>query len=118
MLASSVLLFAFAALGMAQAPAGYKTVYLTSKVDAKLTIVPKAATAGSIIQVSVQLPQMFEDHNTHLYNTVKHSPTQQHNNGISRRGTAQSNWQVLHSAWMEVLRVRLSTCFHNSARLI
>ncbi|KAH8761373.1 hypothetical protein BGZ57DRAFT_858180 [Hyaloscypha finlandica] len=35
---------------MAQAPAGYKPVYLTSKVDAKLTIVLKTAAAGNIIQ--------------------------------------------------------------------
>ncbi len=54
MLASSVFfVFALAATALADVPAGYRTVYLTSKVDAKLTIVPKAATAGSIIQVFV-----------------------------------------------------------------
>lgn len=60
MLASSILLFAFAAVGLADVPAGYKTVYLTSKVDAKLTIVPKTATAGAIIQVSV-LPSSIHE---------------------------------------------------------
>jgi hypothetical protein len=60
MLASSILLFAFAAVGLADAPAGYKTVYLTSKVDAKLTIVPKTATAGAIIQVFVLLLSINE----------------------------------------------------------
>ena len=57
MLTSSILLFAFAAVGMAQAPAGYKTVNLTSKVDAKLTIVAKAPVdAGSITKVFISPP--------------------------------------------------------------
>jgi hypothetical protein len=57
MFATSILLFALAAVGLADVPAGYKTVYLTSKVDAKLAIVPKTAVAGSIIQVFVILSQ-------------------------------------------------------------
>jgi hypothetical protein len=61
MLASSVLLFAFAAIGMAQAPVDYKAVYLTSKVDTKLTIVPKTAATGSNIRVFVPLPTIIED---------------------------------------------------------
>jgi hypothetical protein len=67
MLASTVLLFAFAAVGLAQAPAGFKTVYLTSKVDAKLTIVPKAASAGSIIQVFVLLSKINEVSGAHHF---------------------------------------------------
>jgi hypothetical protein len=65
-LTSSVLLFAFAAIGMAQAPADYKPVYLTSKVDAKLTMVLKTAAAGNIIQASAQSPKIMGDRNTHL----------------------------------------------------
>lgn len=67
MLGSTVLLFAFAAVGLAQAPAGFKTVYLTSKVDAKLTIVPKAASAGSIIQVFVLLSKINEVSGAHHF---------------------------------------------------
>jgi hypothetical protein len=46
---------------MAQAPVGHKAVYLTSKVDAKLTIVPETAAAGSNIRVFVPLPTIIED---------------------------------------------------------
>ena len=53
MLSSSLLVLAFAAAGFAQAPAGYKTVYITSLVNAKFVVVPKASTAGSGIVVFV-----------------------------------------------------------------
>ena len=41
---TSVILFALAAKGLAQtvAPEGYRTVYITSMVDAKYVVVPKA----------------------------------------------------------------------------
>jgi hypothetical protein len=51
MLALSVAFLALAATGLAQAPAGYKTVYLTSNVNTKFVIVPKAAKAGSTVVV-------------------------------------------------------------------
>jgi hypothetical protein len=53
-------------IGIPQAPAGYQAVHLTSKVDAKLTIVPKIADAGSIIRVFVPLTVIIEDANTHF----------------------------------------------------
>lgn len=55
MLTSSLLVLALAAAGglaqTATLPAGYRTVYITSKVDAKFVIVPKAAKSGNTIVV-------------------------------------------------------------------
>lgn len=47
MLGTSVLLLTLAASGFAQAPEGYRTVIMTSNVNPKFVIVPKARTAGS-----------------------------------------------------------------------
>jgi hypothetical protein len=47
MLATTVLFLALAATGLSQVPDGYKKVYLTSNVNAKFAIVPKAAKSGS-----------------------------------------------------------------------
>lgn len=46
-------MLALAATGLAQVPDGYRTVIITSMVDAKFVIVPKAATSGSTTVVSV-----------------------------------------------------------------
>jgi hypothetical protein len=57
MFAASVLLLALAATGLAQAPAGYMTVYITSNVNSKFVIVPKApAKAGTTLVVLVPSP--------------------------------------------------------------
>ena len=53
MLTTSLLFAALAATGLAQAPAGYRTVYITSNVDAKFVVVAKARTAGSSSVVCV-----------------------------------------------------------------
>lgn len=47
MLATTFFLLALAATGLAQVPEGYKKVYLTSNVNTKFVIVPKAAKSGS-----------------------------------------------------------------------
>ncbi|KAJ8107043.1 hypothetical protein ONZ43_g6860 [Nemania bipapillata] len=51
MLATSLLLCAFAATGLAQAPEGYRAVYITSMVNTKFVVVPKARTSGSTLVV-------------------------------------------------------------------
>lgn len=53
MLVTSLLLCAFAATGLAQAPEGYRAVYITSMVDTKFVVVPKARTSGSALVVFV-----------------------------------------------------------------
>lgn len=60
MFAASFLAFALAATGLAQVtiPAGYRKVYITSMVDAKFVVVPKAATNGSTIVVFVSQPRV------------------------------------------------------------
>ncbi|KAK1765004.1 hypothetical protein QBC33DRAFT_621620 [Phialemonium atrogriseum] len=59
MLTTSLLVLALAATGFAQAPEGYRTVYITSKVDPKFVIVPKAATSGSgtVVQTLTNKPE-------------------------------------------------------------
>jgi len=54
---ASVLMLALAGTAFAQAPEGYKTVYLTSMVNAKFVIQPKTATAGSTLVVFVSPPR-------------------------------------------------------------
>ncbi|KAF2463073.1 uncharacterized protein BDR25DRAFT_329913 [Lindgomyces ingoldianus] len=52
MLATSILMLALAATGLAQVPEGYRKVYVTSMVDAKYVMVPKAPPkAGSTMVV-------------------------------------------------------------------
>lgn len=47
MLGTSVLFLALAATGLAQVPAGYRKVIITSNVNTKFVIVPKDRKAGS-----------------------------------------------------------------------
>ena len=47
MFAASLVLLALAATGFAQAPEGYRTVYMTSMVDTQYVIVAASPEAGS-----------------------------------------------------------------------
>jgi hypothetical protein len=51
MLAITLLSLALAVIGMAAVPEGYRTVYITSKQDAKYVVVPKTRTAGATLVV-------------------------------------------------------------------
>ena len=51
MLTASFFALALAATGLAQAPEGYRKVYITSLVNTKFVVVPKAAKSGSTIVV-------------------------------------------------------------------
>jgi hypothetical protein len=51
MLIISLLSLVFAATGMASVPEGYRTVYITSKQDAKYVIVSKTRVAGATMVV-------------------------------------------------------------------
>ncbi|CAK7199582.1 hypothetical protein SEUCBS139899_002265 [Sporothrix eucalyptigena] len=54
MIVTSLVVLALAAVGLADVsdvPAGYKTVYITSNVNAKFVVQPKAAKAGSAVVV-------------------------------------------------------------------
>ncbi|KAI1403039.1 carbohydrate-binding module family 13 protein [Hypoxylon fuscum] len=59
MLATSLFMLAFAATGFAQAPEGYRTVYITSMVDSKFVVVPKTATTGSglVVKTAAKTPE-------------------------------------------------------------
>lgn len=69
MLATSLFALALAATGFAQTtpPAGYRKVYITSMVDAKYVVVPKAASAGStlVVYVSNRTPPLESLHLFH-----------------------------------------------------
>ncbi|KAI2602033.1 ricin B lectin domain-containing protein [Hypoxylon sp. NC1633] len=51
MLTQAILALALAATGLAQAPEGYQTVYITSKVNTKFVVVPTTAATGSGVVV-------------------------------------------------------------------
>ncbi|CAK7215199.1 hypothetical protein SCUCBS95973_002401 [Sporothrix curviconia] len=51
MIFTPLAVLALAAVGLADVPAGYKTVYITSNVNAKFVVQPKAAKAGSAVVV-------------------------------------------------------------------
>ena len=53
MLTSSIFMFALAATCLADVPAGYKKVYITSLVDKTFAVVPKSAKTGSTVVVLV-----------------------------------------------------------------
>jgi hypothetical protein len=59
MLVSSVIIAAFAATGLAVVPEGYRTVYITSMVNPKFVVVPKARTSGSALVVFVLSSSLF-----------------------------------------------------------
>ncbi|KAE9374318.1 carbohydrate-binding module family 13 protein [Stipitochalara longipes BDJ] len=99
MLATSVLLFALAAVGLADVPAGYRTVYLTSKVDAKLAIVPKTAAAGSIIQVQTFASKPEQQ----WYLKDGNSSIQLAGSTLCMDGGAKANWKDMGS-------VKVATC--------
>ncbi|KAJ4377306.1 hypothetical protein N0V83_000130 [Neocucurbitaria cava] len=51
MLATTIIALALAATGLAQVPEGYRSVYMTSKQDAKFVVVPKSRAAGATLVV-------------------------------------------------------------------
>ncbi|KAL2169076.1 hypothetical protein VTG60DRAFT_6498 [Thermothelomyces hinnuleus] len=59
MLRTSAVFLALVAMGLAQAPEGYSTVYITSKVNTKFVIVPKERTAGTttIVKTANNTPE-------------------------------------------------------------
>lgn len=66
MLAASLVLLALAATGLAQVPEGYRAVYITSNVNPKFVVVPKARTSGSTTIVYVSS-------GSHHHNLIKRS---------------------------------------------
>ncbi|KAI1183736.1 hypothetical protein F5B17DRAFT_447888 [Nemania serpens] len=58
MLFTSFLLCAFATAGLAQAPEGYRPVYITSMVNTKFVVVPKARSVGSTLVVQTGTKKM------------------------------------------------------------
>ena len=57
MLGTTLLLLTLVATSLAQAPEGYRKVYITSNVNTKFVIVPKARTNGSTTVVYVSEPK-------------------------------------------------------------
>jgi hypothetical protein len=51
MLATTLIALALTAIGLSQAPEGYRAVYITSAQDTKFVVVPKAQAAGATLVV-------------------------------------------------------------------
>ncbi|KAE8449075.1 hypothetical protein EG329_008663 [Mollisiaceae sp. DMI_Dod_QoI] len=103
MLAPLVVLLALAASGFARpqtsVPAGYRAVYLTSKVDSKFVIVPKTATTGAAIVVQ----------------TLNNKPEQQWyikdgNSTIQLAGTTLCLDAGAKSNWKDMANISLKDC--------
>ncbi|KAK4145985.1 uncharacterized protein C8A04DRAFT_26145 [Dichotomopilus funicola] len=88
MLGTSVLLLALAATGLAQAPEGYRTVYITSNVDPKFVIVAKEATAGTttIVKTRADTPEQ------QWWLTDGATKIQAANTTLCLDGGEQANW--------------------------
>jgi len=69
MIASTIVLFAIVATGLAQVPAGYRHVYIASNVDKTFVVVPTSPKSGSTTVVFV-LPNSkpSERSNVSVYN--------------------------------------------------
>lgn len=91
MFVSSVLLLALAATGLAQAPPeGYRKVLITSKVNAKFVVVPKARTAGSTTIMFVSGPPGLQRYARANTSQVKPATTSQNSIGISKMEAPRS----------------------------
>ncbi|KUJ12156.1 uncharacterized protein LY89DRAFT_709989 [Mollisia scopiformis] len=97
MLATTVVMLALAACGFAQAPAGYKTVYLTSMVDKTFAIVPKAAKAGSttVVQTLDSKPEQ------QWYLKEGNSTIQLAGTTLCLDGGAKSNWKDMGTVYLQ-----------------
>jgi hypothetical protein len=73
MLFTAVATLAFAAIGLAAALEGYRTVYITLKQDTKFVIVPKTRTNGSTL-VCKYNPDMSKRDNGLLTKFVQSKP--------------------------------------------
>ncbi|KAK4044184.1 hypothetical protein C8A01DRAFT_31790 [Parachaetomium inaequale] len=89
MLGTAVLLLSLAATGLAQAPEGYRTVYITSNVNTKFVIVPKARTTGSTTIVKTRNDKPEQQ----WYLKDGASKIQLANSTLCMDGGANSNWK-------------------------
>lgn len=100
MLTTSILVSALAAVALAEVPEGYRTVYITSLVNAKFVVAPTSPMAGSGIVVFVSSSRRdIGNSNADLSNFVaRPSTTSPSSSGILKRETPASSWQTLRSA--------------------
>ncbi|KAK1761014.1 ricin B lectin domain-containing protein [Echria macrotheca] len=106
MLFTSIAVLTLAATGLAQTatpPAGYRKVYITSNVNAKFVVVPKAAKAGSTLVVQ----------------TLTSKPEQQWwlQNGKTRIQLVDSSLCMdagAKSAWKDMANIALAECSDSS----
>ncbi|KAK4125674.1 carbohydrate-binding module family 13 protein [Parathielavia appendiculata] len=96
MLSSTVLLFALAAPGLAQALEGYRKVLITSNVNPKFVIVPKARTSGSttIVKTRNDKPEQ------HWYIKDGATKIQLVDSNLCMDGGAQSNWKDMGNIYV------------------
>ncbi|KAI1205941.1 carbohydrate-binding module family 13 protein [Annulohypoxylon truncatum] len=97
MLATSFLMLAFAAAGFAQAPEGYRTVYVTSMVDPKFVLVPMTATSGStlVVKTAAQTPEQ------QWYITSGNTKIQLAGTELCLDAGEQSNWKDMANIYIK-----------------
>jgi hypothetical protein len=105
MLGSSLLVLAFAAAGFAQttAPAGYRTVYLTSMVNAKFVIVPKGTPVKAGTTIVVQTLTSKPEQQWYI-------PAAGTNGKIQLAGTTLCLDAGAKTAWKDMANVYLQDC--------
>ncbi|CAJ2510466.1 Uu.00g132750.m01.CDS01 [Anthostomella pinea] len=97
MLTTSLFMFALAATGFAQAPVGYRTVYITSNVDPAFVIVPTTATAGAAIVVQARTSKPDQQ----WYFKAGNTTIQYAGSTLCLDAGAESNWVDMASISLE-----------------
>ncbi|KAH9887874.1 carbohydrate-binding module family 13 protein [Xylariomycetidae sp. FL2044] len=97
MLKSSLFVLALAATGLAQAPEGYRTVYVTSMVDTKFVMVPKAAEGGTtlVIKTAANTPEQ------QWYIKSDATKIQLAGTTLCVDAGAQTNWRDMGSLYLQ-----------------
>ena len=114
MWAPSIAILAFAAAGFAQVPEGYRTVYISTMVDSKYVIVPKASKAGGTVVVYASCRPVLN-----LADLAgKRAPTSPSSSGTSRPAHPRSSSPTRRSAWTRVPRVSAVTACNKTISVL
>ncbi|PSN64567.1 hypothetical protein BS50DRAFT_557168 [Corynespora cassiicola Philippines] len=93
MLLNSFLIVAFVGTVLAQAPEGYRKVFIASKVDTKYVVVPKTRTSGSTIVVQTKNDKPEQ----HWYIKDNQTKIQLVDTMLCIDAGAKSNWKDMAS---------------------
>ncbi|KAI1370395.1 carbohydrate-binding module family 13 protein [Hypoxylon crocopeplum] len=89
MIVPSLVVLALAATGLAQAPEGYKTVYITSNVNTKFVVAPMTSTSGAAVVVKTAASKPEQQ----WYIKEGSTKVQLANTQLCLDAGAQTNWK-------------------------